>query len=205
MLIDTSVTMAYKCSACGSFEFKSISVFDLNRSRGFDFKCRCERSSMEILNGVRTFKVVMPCIACGEQHILTIEKKKIISSNINIFYCPQTGIQFLIIGNDLEVRRRVDKLEMELDDLMGCFGYDNYFKNSQVMLDSLNRIHDIAEEGNLYCECGCDDIELILLSDKIQLMCKKCLKSKILYTASNEDLKDILTSRKILIGEGIRF
>ena len=49
------------------------------------------------------------------------------------------------------------------------------------MLDSLNLIHDIAERGNLFCECGNDDIELLLLSDRIYLRCNLCPGNKIIY------------------------
>jgi hypothetical protein len=103
------------------------------------------------------------------------------------------------IGRDHEVRARVDSLENELDELISMFGYDNYFKNTRVMFDTLNIIHDIAEQENLYCECGNHDIELILLPDVIQLKCKDCFRLETLKAATNEDLKNITQASKICL------
>ena len=79
------------------------------------------------------------------------------------------------------------------------FGYDSYFSNTQVMFDSLNIIHDIAAQGNLFCECGNDDIELLLFSDKIYLRCNKCPANKIIYASTNEHLRENLKLEQILL------
>jgi len=160
--------------------------------------CHCGKSRILVAEEPsRDFKITTPCIGCGSEHIFMLRRKDILHKDINVFYCPVTGMQNCFIGKDEAVRKKVDSLEKELDELIDMFGYDNYFKNTQVMFDSLNRIHDIAEQGNLYCECGCSDIELILLSDRIDLRCKKCAASEIIYAASNEDLKDVLVRQQI--------
>jgi len=201
MLMDASITIAYKCSSCGSFEFFNISLFELYSTEKKHLACHCGRSNltaaaqgspMEI--GIRT-----PCMGCGNEHIFILERKEILHKDINVFYCPSTGMQQCFVGKDEAVRRKVDGVEKELDELIDMFGYDSYFKNTQVMFDSLNRLHDIAEKGNLLCECGGSDIELILLPDRIWLKCERCSAMKIIYAASNEDLKDILSKRHILL------
>lgn len=203
MLIDTSVTFAYKCSSCGTFDFFNISVFNLLFKKECILNCRCNNSSIIITwENSRHFKVKAPCIGCGSDHAFVLGRKEILSGDIKVFYCPETGIKLCFIGNDEEVRRKIDNLEKELDDLINLFGYDNYFKNTQVMFDSLNKIHDIAEQGNLYCKCGNDDIELILLSNKIHLRCTKCSGKKVIFAASNKDLKYLLTKKQILLVGG---
>jgi len=69
-----------------------------------------------------------------------------------------------------------------------------------VAFDSLNKIHDIAEMGNLYCICGSRDIELVLFTEKILLKCRRCDRSIEIKTGSNEDLKHLLSSKRIMIG-----
>ena len=200
MLIDTYVTIAYKCSSCGSFAFFNTSIFSLLYARENSFKCRCGKTSVCVSReGNRDFRVKSPCIGCGSEHIFILERKEIIHRDLNVFHCPVTGMQQCFVGKDHSVRSKIDNLEKELDELIDMFGYDNYFKNTQVMFDSLNKIHDIAEQGNLCCECGSVDIELILLSDRIQLRCKKCTGSRVIKAESNEDLKDILTRQQILL------
>jgi hypothetical protein len=126
-------------------------------------------------------------------------KRDILLKDLNVLNCPETGMQLCFIGRDEPVRKKVDSLEEEYDELIDMYGYESYFKNTQVMFDSLNKIHDIAEKGNLSCECGSTGIELVLLSDRILLKCVKCSTSILFRAATNEDLKYILTRRHILL------
>jgi hypothetical protein len=200
MLIDTVITIAYKCPLCGSFKFFNISLFVLQQKKEFHLKCRCKKSNLVVMeNGSKAFEIRTPCIGCGYEHIYNLDRKEFLNKEISVFHCPSTGMQQCFVGRDEAVRKKVDSVERELDELMDMFGYDNYFDNTQVMFDSLNRIHDIAEQGNLYCECGSSDVELILLPNKICLKCNKCSGSRIIQAASNEDLKDILIRQQILL------
>jgi len=148
------------------------------------------------------YRVKIPCIACGNEHMFVFSRRDMLNKDINVFCCPETGMQFCFIGKDETVRKRIDSLEKELDEIIDAFGYDSYFVNTQVMFDSLNKIHDIAEQGNLFCECGSDDIEVVLLSDKICLKCRRCEGNTTIYAASNEDLKDVLMRQQILLSGG---
>ncbi len=200
MIIDASTTIAYKCSSCGTFEFVNITLFELASVREAVYNCRCNGSMLVISKeNSDSYKVAIPCIGCGNNHIYILERKDFIKQDISTFYCPKTGIPQCFIGNDKEVRKKIDILEKEFDDLINMFGYESYFTNTQVMFDSLNIVHDIAEKGNLFCECGNDDIELLLLSDKIYLRCKKCPACKILYASTNEHLRENLKVKHILL------
>lgn len=202
MLIDTSVTIAYKCASCGSFEFFNISLFTFLYKKESTFFCRCRKSSITIKQeGETGYLIKTPCIGCGSDHIYMLGKKDILVKKLNTFNCPETGVQLCFLGKDETVRKKVDSLEEEFDELMDMFGYESYFRNTQVMFDSLNRVHDIAEQGNLYCECGSVQIDLVLLSDRILLKCGKCNAGRIIYAATNEDLKELLMKRHILISE----
>lgn len=200
MLIDTDITIAYKCSACGSFKFSSLSIFKLPFSMDRSLHCSCGKSTATIsVNNLREYKIKIPCIGCGEDHVFTLNVKEFLYKDINVFSCPRTAIQQCFVGREAVVRKWIDNLEKELDKIIDEFGYDNYFKNTQVMFDTLNRVHDIAEEGNLICECGNKDIQLVMFSDRILLKCKRCPGSRIIYAASNGDLKDVLMKQQILL------
>lgn len=200
MIIDASTTIAYKCSSCGTFEFVNITLFELSFGREAVFNCRCNGSKLVISKeNIDSYKISIPCIGCGISHVYILERKDFIKQDISIFYCPKTGIQQCFIGNDKEVRKKIDILEKEFDELINLFGYDSYFCNTQVMFDSLNIIHDIAAKGNLFCECGNEDIELLLLSDKIYLRCNKCPANKIIYASTNEHFRENLKLNQILL------
>ncbi len=200
MIIDTSTTIAFKCSSCGTFQFINVSLFDLTYKKEIWFNCRCNGSSLVIAReNPMSYRIIIPCIGCGSDHIYLLGRKEFVSAEVSVLNCPKTGMQQCFIGNDRDVRRKIDNLEKEFDELIDMFGYDNYFINTQVMFDTVNIIHDIAEKGNLSCECGNNDIELILLCDKIYLRCKKCLANKTIFASSNEHLKNNLQLKQILL------
>jgi hypothetical protein len=108
-------------------------------------------------------------------------------------------MQICFVGRDEAVCDKVDDLEKEFDELMDTYGYESYFQNTRVMIDTLNRIHDIALYGSIICECGDADIGLVLLSDCILLRCGRCGGSKRIPAAKNSDLKNVLAMSQILI------
>jgi len=200
MLIDTGVTIACKCTSCGSFEFFDVSMFTLLYKKNFDLPCRCRESNISIKkDSEKSFLIIIPCIGCGNKHTYLFTRKNILSGQLLVFNCPETDIQICFTGKDEAVRRKVDSLEKEFDELINAYGYESYFLNTQVMFDTLNHIHDIALKNNLYCECGSEDIELVLLSDCVFLRCGKCNGSIRLAAAKNEDLKKLLEEDQIVI------
>lgn len=201
MLMDSKVTIAYKCAICGTFKFFSVYLFDLLNKKEFHLICNCKKSEVIFSDSnLNTLKIKVPCIACDEPHIHSINRKKIIDRKILVLNCINTSIPQAVIGEDSEVRSKIDSHERELDDLINMFGYDNYFINTQVMFDSLNRIHDIAEKGKIICECGSNEIDVVLLPDKILLNCKECPGVKIINASTNEDLKTIQKIKGIILG-----
>ncbi|MDP4093522.1 MAG: hypothetical protein Q8920_09190 [Bacillota bacterium] len=201
MLLNASVTIAYKCSACGAFEFfDNISLFELTYKDDYKYECKCGKSAVLIKkDATRNLIINVPCISCGNSHVFVLSRKALLHNSVNILACPENGMKLCFIGNDEEVRKKIDYFEKELDELINMFGYENYFNNTQVMFDSLNHLHDIAENGELFCECGSKDIEVSLLPDKIHLRCRRCEGSRIISAASNVDLKDILSKREITL------
>jgi hypothetical protein len=201
MLLNASVTVAYKCPVCGSFEFfDGISLSKIYYKKNNTFECRCGQSALAVsTEGSDGICITVPCISCECSHVFLISRKSLICNKVNTLLCPEKGIKLCFIGNDSDVRQKVDCFERELDEIINTFGYENYFSNTQVMMDSINHIHDIAEQGKLYCECGSEDIEISLLPDRIQLKCRACAAAKVLFAASNSNFKDIMSRNRIML------
>lgn len=202
MLIDTDVIIAYKCFSCGTFDFTNINLFKLSPHSSYISKCRCGRAKLEILQIFKNeYRLTVPCIGCGSEHSHIIAREELINNSIIIYSCPITGIKQCFLGRDNLVREYIDSFEKELDVMIDGLGYDNYFVNTQVMIDTLNKIHDIAEQGNLHCECGCEDIIVTMQRRGIYLKCSQCLGCKFIPAASNYDLKKTLQKVDIVLFE----
>lgn len=200
MLVDTSFTVAYKCPFCGAYAFFEINLFNLIYKKQNTLNCGCGKSNIILGKESKgVYRIKLPCGSCGGKHGYTVDNKKLLGEAINIFCCPEKGIQQCFIGKDEHVREKIDHVEKELDELINRLGFDSYFENTQVMFDSLNKVHDIAEQGNLRCECGGGDIGMDLFSDRIRLKCNHCFAGRDILAASNEDLKNTLKQKCILL------
>jgi hypothetical protein len=175
-------------------------MFTLIYKKNYSLTCRCGKSSIIIKQeGENSFFISIPCIGCDNEHTYLFTRRSILLGEPVVFNCPETGMQICFIGRDEAVRGKVDSLEEEFDELIDAYGYESYFRNTQVMIDTLNRIHDIALNGNLLCECGDADIDLVLLNDCVLLRCNRCGGSKSIPAARNSDLKELHVMSQILI------
>jgi hypothetical protein len=202
MLIDMDVTIAYKCFCCGMFDFTNINLFKFHRHKSIMPKCRCEGTKLAIIEIYKnTYKITVPCIACGTEHSVMINREDLTSKDIMVYTCPVTNIKQCFIGRDSAVREHVDIFEKELDVIIDGLGYETYFVNTQVMIETLNKIHDIAEQDDLRCQCGCNDIDVSLLRKGIYLKCPQCSGNKFIPAASNNDLKKTIQKVRIILAE----
>lgn len=200
MLINTDITIAYKCFSCGTFNFKNVNLFKLFPREKITFGCSCKNSKMEIIRtGKSDYRLTVPCIGCGTEHSQNISREMLLNNNILTYTCPLTSIKYCFIGKDKAVREFIDNFEKELDGMIDGLGFDSYFENTRVMLDTLNRIHDIAERGRLCCECGCEDIIVSMHRKGIILKCSQCTGGKFIPAATNNDLKKTLLRDKIIL------
>jgi hypothetical protein len=72
--------------------------------------------------------------------------------------------------------------------------YDESIENPQVMLEVLNRVHDIAETGQVHCRCGSAAIEAMIMPESIELFCRSCGAQMAIPATSEHDL-EIVRSR----------
>lgn len=202
MLIDMDITIAYKCISCGTFDFISINFFELSMQNSVASKCTCEEAGIRLFQSVKNqYILIVPCIGCGLDHAYKFNREDIFNKDITIYTCPTTGLKQCFIGRDNVVREYVDNFEKELDIIIDGLGYDRYFTNTRVMIDTLNKLHDLAEQNNLHCECGGEDITVTLLKNGVYLKCSKCTGRIFIPASTNNDLKVILRKKSITLNE----
>ncbi len=199
VIISTDFTIAYKCIACGTFEFISVNLFRLLRQKNIKEHCRCGQAQAEIRHLEDRISILVPCIACGTNHEYIVSINELSQKKIINFICEYTGVEHCFVGNDYSVRECVDSLEREMDSMMDTLGYESYFANSQVMLETINRIHDLAESKRLICQCGCKEVTINLYYKGVFLRCSRCPSYKFIAAASNMDLKITLAKKNIVL------
>ncbi len=200
MIIERRKLLSYRCPFCGSVKYEPFSIFDFQRGCKLVRLCNCRKSALQAYkdrHGRYLFEI--PCIACGSIHEVKFSERSLWDRSINCILCDKTNTEISYIGNHTEVHGKVDSFEKEIDELIYRLGYNDYFKNVRIMLEVLNKIHDLAEEGSVICECGSSNVELILHSNRVKISCKACCASIYVYARTSQDLADLNNCRSLLI------
>lgn len=206
MLMKQARTITYACPVCGLTHFESISLFNFSGKSEVVIRCKCGKSYLKIVTkDYKTYNVSVPCMGCGNQHKYILNFHDMWIKPMNIIKCKQNMLEFCLVGNDSEVRKELDHLEHEKDVVATNIGFEKAFMNSKVMLEAVNKVHDLAEQDNVICECGSKDVSVYMLDDKIILQCTRCSGIEVISAKDNFDLKNIMQKQQIMLFKQIQY
>lgn len=207
MLIATNAVLAMRCPECGKMEFHDVSRFAVTRGKSIEVKCSCGAVKLALITKNRsTYWLHVACVICETKHIFEVSGKSLWSDEVIRLSCQDTDLDLGHIGPGAKVQEMASSREHELEALVDEFMYDGYFHNSEIMYEVLNCLHEIAEQGALYCQCGNHKIEVDIFPDRLELHCKSCDSINIIYAETEEDLKVIQQVESIeLARHGFKF
>lgn len=198
MIVPTEFVVAMRCAFCGKLDFHPVSRFMLTKAAQYKVTCTC--GTPKLIIGTKNrhqYWLQAPCVLCETNHLYYYTSTQLWQNEVSFLYCNDTSVELGFFGPDQKVRTLAENYEHNLESLIDGLGYDDYFCDPEIMFEVLNCIHDIAEAGFLYCECGSYQVEIDIFPDKIELQCKNC-KTRNLIQAKNEaDLNSIKGVKKI--------
>lgn len=206
MILITESVVAMRCPSCGKLDFHSISRFAFAGASSYKVTCSCGAPKLIIgTKNRQQYWFQIPCVLCETNHLVYYKAKQLWSNEVTFFYCNDTNVELGFFGPGDKVQAIADNYEHNLDSLVDELGYDDYFFNPEIMFEILNCLHDIAEEGFLYCECGSYHIEIDIFPEKIELQCKDCKTTSVVYAENEDDLEKIKGIKKIeLVKNGFK-
>ncbi len=206
MIVATEAVLAMRCPSCGKLDFHTISRFAFAGISSYKITCTC--GTPKLIIGTKNRKqywIQVPCILCETNHLSYYKAHQLWSDEVIYFYCIDTKVELGFMGPDEKVRAVVNNYDHNLESLVNDLGYDDYFFNPEIMFEVLNCLHDIAEEGFLYCECGSYQIEINIFPDRVELQCKDCKTVSVVYAENEEDLNEVKGVKKIeLVQNGFK-
>lgn len=192
MLVATTAALAMRCLDCGRLEYHHLSRFSFPAGQPVDINCPCGSTKLVISTRDRsTYRLQIPCLVCEGEHLCELSGKVLWSGGVVTLTCPDTDLELGYVGKETEVKVLATRHEEEMEALVEEFGCDGYFHNAKIMFEALNCLHEIADRGALYCQCGNKKIEVDLFPDRLELHCKKCDSINIIYAETEDDLKVI--------------
>ncbi len=192
MIVSTNVVLAIRCPECGKMEFHDFNRFMFSRRKTVHINCSCGATKLTVsTKNYRSYRLQFPCVVCDIKHMREISGKLLWSGEVVCLSCRDTDLQLGHIGPEWKLKEIALDYEHELEEIIDEFSCDSYFHNSEIMYEVLNCLHDIAEQGALYCRCGNHKIEVDIFPDRLELQCKNCDSVNIIYAETEEDLKVI--------------
>ena len=193
MVINTVSTLALYCSRCGKIHMHNISRFNLKNAGRRNLLCSCGQVQATITSsGERQCLLDIPCVLCQTNHIICLDSKRLWHADMDKIYCVQENFELGFIGARQIIAETVNKFTVEFEKVAADMDeYGDCILNPQVMLETLNKIHDMAAKGGLHCRCGSSAIGAEVLPDGIELECAQCGGQLVIPAQSEGDLTDI--------------
>lgn len=194
-------SVALYCQRCGKIHIHDISYF-AQRNSGAVLRCGCNYPQATLARTDRTFfELQIPCLVCNSVHTARYKSRQLLKMKVEKIYCAKDCFELGYIGK----RERIEEiLAFNKRQFERVSGDDNeeQIEKQQILLEALNRIHDIAEAGDVNCACGHSEIAADLLGDSIVLECCRCGGYCVLPARSEQDLRRLDETRYIELSPG---
>jgi DNA-directed RNA polymerase subunit RPC12/RpoP len=182
--------VAFKCPSCGRLEPAAITIFSFSGQRTAAIECLCGAKKLSVTTkNHKSYLVQFPCLVCEETHITTLTPGEFWTKPVITFECPETEVELGHLGEPNQIKQAME-VQRGLSELLPeDLSIEDYFSCPEIMYQILSMLHEIAKSGNLYCECGNDNVEVDLFPDKLELRCPSCNSLSIIYAENEEDLQ----------------
>jgi hypothetical protein len=202
LLVSTQRKIALRCPLCGRLDFHQITVFDFSGHTPVRIHCKCGFQKMVInTKDYQNFSLQISCLICEEVHILKFKRQELLEQPFSILKCIETGQELGYIGDESSVDEIIKEKQEDMGSIINNLGFEDYFTNPQVMFEILNQLHQIADENNLFCSCGNNQIEIDVFPEKLELRCPFCQSIHIIYAETIEDLYMVKKVKLIVMTE----
>lgn len=188
MLIATDAVLTMRCPECGKIDMHDFSRFAFPRGKAVTINCSCGAVILEVSKSSSAYLLKLTCPACAANHLYEIPGKVLWSGEVFRLSCRETDLVMGNIGPVAKISELLLSHTREWEILLDDVCRNSYFHNAKIMYEALSHLHDIADSGELYCQCGNHAIEVDIFPDRLELHCRNCDSINIVYAETEEDL-----------------
>lgn len=188
MLIATDAVLTMRCPECGKIDMHNFSRFAFPRGKAVSIECSCGAVKLLVQRKNAGYLLKLACMFCETSHLFEIPGRVLWSGEVYRLSCREMGLVVGNIGPMAKIGELMMSQVQEWGTLFNDAACESYFHNAKIMFEALNRLHDIADSGELYCQCGNHKIEVDIFPDRLELHCKNCDSINIVYAETEEDL-----------------
>lgn len=190
MVLNLSTGLVFRCPECGRQEIRQINIFEFSGGGHPQVNCSCGFPIATLgCSDYERYWIQFFCIICEEEHRMFFDKKEFWGKRVKHLNCLNSDFQVGLLGPGNVLEEYLQQLRKDLALLINEMDFDDYFNNPQLILSTLDLLHDIAEEGGIDCPCGKPDLEVEMYPDRIKLSCRHCGASSTISARTEKDLR----------------
>lgn len=187
MLIRTVCSIAIYCQRCGKIHIYDVPYFFGTKQLVLQCdSCGYERAVL-LKRAGNKLELTVECISCGNVNKKIYSIKKLRKLQLEKIYCSQEHFELGYIGRRNSIQELLEFNRAEFEALHSNDG-KNFIEKQQILLEAVNRVHDIAEKGAISCSCGCKEISADIRGNAIILECCNCGGYYVLHVENSGDL-----------------
>ena len=190
MLLDVLCSVAFYCQRCGQIHIQDVPYFT-GRQR-LTLHCgNCSHVQASIrLRPQAGLSLYIPCGVCGMENEIVFSLHQLRSLRFEKIYCREDRFELGYIGKWKAIAEFLDFNAAEFDSLHPSDDA-NYMGQQQVLLEAVNRVHELAERGAFQCCCGGQDFTAHVADTSILLECLHCGSHALIPARGGEDLQKL--------------
>lgn len=197
MIKEFKKSIAYICPYCSSITIRDINLFDFSGNTATLFPCGSESNEdcITITPKKDKYTISINCPMCDDPHIFNIKKITFWKNRFFVLHCPETGIGILFIGNRDKVKAEIEHQEEMFIKMNEEFSISDELN---MIFDTVERINELAKNGDVSCSCGSKAISIEIDNEKITLRCRDCgiLKD---FPSDEDTLNQLLNTSAIVL------
>jgi len=211
MVIHHEKYITFRCPECGLGNCKTVSIFELSGKAEVEVKCaHCGSTCVRIARKADKLLFSILCVACMEWHSFTANQKFFWGQKLTSYRCPVTGFGVLCVGDKESVEAAQSEFDDEMMDILGeleseiAGGQEEDYPgpdNERVMFAVVDKIYLLSKTERVTCPCGSHEILFDILNDRVHIFCETCGRDAEIMALTEEDLKKVLETDEILLGE----
>ena len=205
MLIRPEWFLSLRCPCCQErMLYRAVSRFELIKGKTVSIRCSCGAEPLHMRVGGRHLYCDCYCPCCAEAHNYIYRLNNWNAEPPFMLGCDTMDIRLACIGKREDVREAMDEESALIMDY--AEELRDYFVKPAIIGRSLLCLNKLlAARACLCIDCGREDMDILILSDRLTLTCPHCGSSAHLYASRPQDLKMLNRISKIsLHGGGMR-
>lgn len=187
VIVDAGWSAALYCQRCGKLHIHDVAYFS-GKSDEVPLKCSCGHHQATLVRSASNyFKLEIPCVVCSFAHEAMYKSKQLLKMKVEKIYCAKDHFELGYVGKRQSIEE-ILAFDQHAFESLDAANNEDQIEKQRILLDVLNRIHDIAERGGIQCPCGAKEIAADILGSSVILECCHCGGYSILPAKSERDL-----------------